>query len=119
MPSFTLLAGTKKVLLVVIEIRRHKPRIILAGGRLEGAQIGAVSFSALVKGDVSQRGRSRLNDVKQVSQDGQVGLAAFSRGRPFDVRAEHEVGDSADAAKLPLQIVTGEKVCTDSFNARR
>jgi hypothetical protein len=89
MPRLPLLSLTEKVLLIVIEVRRHEPRVVFAGARLKGAQIGAVGFSALIERDVSQRGRSVFNDIEQVLQDGHIDLASFGRSRLFDISGDY------------------------------
>jgi hypothetical protein len=119
MPRLPLLSLTEKVLLVVIEVRRHEPRVVFAGGRLKGAQIGAIGLPTLVERNVSQRGRSLFNDIEQVLQDGHIDLASFGRSRLFDISAEHDMGDPADLSELSLQIVPVEQVRADNLHAQR
>src|SRR5260221_6777 len=79
MPRLPLLSLPEKVLLIIIEVRWHEPRVIFAGGCLKGPQIRAIGFSALVERDVSQRGRSLFNDIEQVLQDSHIdGSGLFS-----------------------------------------
>src|SRR5260221_9095832 len=119
MPRLPLLSLPEKVLLIIIEVRWHEPRVIFAGGCLKGPQIRAIGFSALVERDVSQRGRSLFNDIEEVLQDSHIDLASFARSRFFDISAEHDMSDAADLSEFSLQIVPVEQVRADGFHARR
>src|SRR6202041_4113214 len=67
-PAFSFLEFFEKVLLVVIEIRRHVPRIVFFCRSLVGAEVISVPPGALREVDVLERGRSRLDGLDQVEE---------------------------------------------------
>jgi hypothetical protein len=71
-PLPSLLAFAQEVFLVVVEVRRHQAWIVLSRWRLEGAEVRAVGFAALIERDVLKRWRDGLNGVEEISQNGDV-----------------------------------------------
>src|SRR5271166_4389240 len=69
----------KKILLVIIEVRRHEARFVLAGGCFERAQIGAIGLTALVERDVSQGGRTLFDTFSVAYRRSQHGSLSLSR----------------------------------------
>ena len=84
-PALARPALHQQVLLVVVEVGRHVPRVVLPGGRRERAQVQAVPLRAFQQVHVPEAQRAGAR-VQQVTQHrhvrGDVLDAAFREGRP-------------------------------------
>src|SRR6202040_3932516 len=67
-PALSFLEFFEKVLLVVIEIRRHVPRIVLPGRSLVGTEVVSVPPGALREVDVLERGGGGLDGLYAVDE---------------------------------------------------
>jgi hypothetical protein len=115
------LSRPEKVLLVIVEIRRHQSRIIFTGRRLEGPQVGPIGFASLIESNLPQRWRGPLNNIEEVFDDGHVDFASFCGSWLFDVSPKDDMG-KVDLAKFALQIAWIEQVSdyfSHSFRQRR
>ena len=78
MPALPHLWLTEKVLLVVIEVRRHEPRIVFAGGRLKRRQTPSPSllheFLVLFANPVNESVDGEVVDQRPVSFNSFLGL---------------------------------------------
>src|ERR1700719_4558169 len=67
-PALSFLEFFEKILLVVIEIRWHVPRIVLLGRSLVGTQVVSVPPGALREVDMLERGRGGLDGLYEVEE---------------------------------------------------
>src|ERR1700722_15922384 len=91
MPRLSDLLAPEEILLIIVEVRRHQARIVLAGRRLERPEVGAIRLAALIEGHVAQSRRRRLDHLDEVLQNRHVHSGPLGRTRFLDVGLEDEV----------------------------
>ncbi len=98
-PVAAALAIDQEILLVVVEVRGHVPRVALLGGRLVGAEVAAVGLAALHQVDVTQAGRRRLDGRDEVAEHRPVGEGKLGLGPPGQEGRVEDVRDVLQAAQ--------------------
>jgi hypothetical protein len=109
-PRFSDLLAPEEILLIIVEVRRHQARIVLAGRRLERPEVGAIRLTALIEGHVAQSRRRRLDHLDEVLQNRHVHSGPLGRTRFLDVGREDEVRHVAEPTELALDILPIEQV---------
>lgn len=108
-----LLSCLQEILLSVIKVWWHEPRIIFASRSFERSQIGSISFAALVEGNMAKHRRFGLDRIHEILEDRDVHVRLLSGTLPFDVRSENDVGNVLDAGQSLSQVGRVEKVRGD------
>src|ERR1700733_537225 len=110
MPRLSDPLAPQKILLVIVKVRRHQARIVLAGRRLERPEVGAIRLAALIEGHVAQSRRRRLDHLDEVLQNRHVHSGPLGRTRFLDVGREDEVRHTVEPTELALDILPIEQV---------
>ena len=93
-----MLPRTEQIFLVVIEIRRHVPRIVLFGRRGVASEVDAIPFPAFDEMHVAQVAGRVLDGIDDVAQHGDIFLDAFHTA--FAVPGAGAVENVRDAGML-------------------
>src|SRR5262249_51095260 len=109
----------QEVLLVVVEVRRHVPRIGLLGRRLVRPELAAIGLDPFDQTNVLQAGRSGFDRRYQIPQHRSVnrGLLAFPGA--LLIRGVEQVGDLTEPSKLVLAVRRVEQVYRQELSPTR
>jgi len=92
------------ILLIVVEVGRHQPGIVLAGRRFKRPEVGAIGLAPLVDGDVLQVWSRFFDHIQQIAQEGDINGAALVRRGFLDVSAEDDVRRVFQCLKLRARV---------------
>ena len=101
------------ILLVVVEVRRHQPGIVLAGRRFKRPEVGAICLATLVDGDVLQVWSRLLDHIQQIAQEGDINGAPVCRRGFLDVSAEDDMRHLIQIAQFLARVFAVQQISRD------
>jgi len=113
MPWPPRLSVLKKVFLIVVKVRPHEPGIVFPCRSLEWAEIGSISFAALVKSDMAKPRRVLIRHIQQISEKRYVNRTSFAWRLLLHKRGEDDVGNVFQRCDCTFYIFGSKQVDID------
>ena len=91
LPSLASLTITKKIFLIVVEVRWHQSWVVFACRRLEWPEVRAIGLASLIEGHVLEIWQCLLDYIQEILEDRNVVCGLLRWGGPFHIGAEYDV----------------------------